>query len=120
MRLPAPHPLPTFIERPLRPTFLDVSPRRPATFFRPPLTPFGAAHHRLCVQNLQHFSCLPPRLEIFPFKLYNIGEGITEVEVLKWHVKVGQKVEDFDDLCVVQSDKSVVYLLLKYELSGVD
>jgi 2-oxoisovalerate dehydrogenase E2 component (dihydrolipoyl transacylase) len=40
------------------------------------------------------------------FKLHDIGEGITEVEVLKWHVAEGQEVEEFDVLCEVQSDKS--------------
>ena len=44
---------------------------------------------------------------IFPFKLFDIGEGITEVEVLKWAVEPGQRVEEFDNLCEVQSDKSV-------------
>ena len=50
-----------------------------------------------------------PRLlfPVFPFKLHDIGEGITEVEVLKWHVNEGDTVEEFDNLLEVQSDKSV-------------
>jgi len=41
-----------------------------------------------------------------PFKLHDIGEGITEVEMLKWKVAAGDRVDHFDDLCEVQSDKS--------------
>ncbi|WVQ72270.1 hypothetical protein IAR50_001819 [Cryptococcus sp. DSM 104548] len=45
-----------------------------------------------------------------PFKLHDVGEGIVEVEIIKWHVVEGQEVEEFDALVEVQSDKSVVEL----------
>ncbi|WVR03051.1 hypothetical protein IAU60_000040 [Kwoniella sp. DSM 27419] len=50
------------------------------------------------------------RAAMAPFKLHDIGEGIAEVEVLKWYVEEGQEVQEFDALCEVQSDKSVVEL----------
>lgn len=52
------------------------------------------------------FSTSSARDAPFQFKLFDVGEGITEVEVLKWDVQPGQRVEEFDALCEVQSDKS--------------
>ncbi|WRT63226.1 uncharacterized protein IL334_000129 [Kwoniella shivajii] len=50
------------------------------------------------------------RSTVSPFKLHDIGEGITEVEIIRWYVEEGQEVVEFDPLCEVQSDKSVVEL----------
>ncbi|KAL5317076.1 hypothetical protein ACEPPN_016130 [Leptodophora sp. 'Broadleaf-Isolate-01'] len=43
-----------------------------------------------------------------PFLLADIGEGITECQIMKWSVKPGDRIEQFDDICEVQSDKASV------------
>lgn len=41
-------------------------------------------------------------------KVANTAEGITECQIIKWHVKPGDVVEQFQALCEVQSDKATV------------
>lgn len=50
-----------------------------------------------------------------PFKLADIGEGIAEVELLKWFVKEGDTIRTFDRVCEVQSDKATVEITSRYE-----
>lgn len=47
---------------------------------------------------------------MFQFKLPDIGEGMHEGEIVKWHVKPGDKVEEDQVLLEVQNDKAVVEL----------
>ena len=50
-----------------------------------------------------------------PFLLADIGEGIAEVELLRWFVEEGQVVSEFDPVCEVQSDKATVEITSRYE-----
>lgn len=49
------------------------------------------------------------------FLLADIGEGITECEVLKWHCAVGDEISQFDKICEVQSDKANVEITSRYD-----
>ncbi|CEP10454.1 hypothetical protein [Parasitella parasitica] len=51
---------------------------------------------------------------IKPFLLADIGEGITECEIVQWFVEPGATVEEFDKVCEVQSDKASVEISSRY------
>jgi len=44
---------------------------------------------------------------IFKFKLPDIGEGIAEGQIARWHVKAGETIEEDESLLEVENDKSV-------------
>lgn len=50
-----------------------------------------------------------------PFLLTDIGEGIVEVEVIKFFVKEGDAVSQFQPLVEVQSDKATVEISSRYD-----
>ncbi|UKK02709.1 branched-chain alpha-keto acid dihydrolipoyl acyltransferase precursor [Theileria orientalis] len=54
------------------------------------------------------------RLALTTFKLSDIGEGINEVELLKWEKNVGDQVEEMESVCTVQSDKAAVEITSRY------
>ncbi|KAI0285516.1 2-oxoacid dehydrogenases acyltransferase-domain-containing protein [Russula brevipes] len=49
------------------------------------------------------------------FKLADIGEGITECEVIKWNVSPQSSIGIFEPLCEVQSDKASVEITSPYD-----
>lgn len=42
------------------------------------------------------------------FKFPDVGEGITEGEVVKWHVKEGDAIKEHDTLVEIETDKAIV------------
>ena len=44
----------------------------------------------------------------FEFRLPDVGEGITESELLTWHVAPGQEVREDQVLCEIETDKATV------------
>ncbi|KAK4547420.1 hypothetical protein LTR36_001076 [Oleoguttula mirabilis] len=56
------------------------------------------------------------RLDVVkPFLLADIGEGITECQLIQWFVQPGARVEQFDKLCEVQSDKASVEITSPFD-----
>jgi 2-oxoisovalerate dehydrogenase E2 component (dihydrolipoyl transacylase) len=52
---------------------------------------------------------------LMPFRLADIGEGIAEVELLRWYVKENDRISQFEKVCEVQSDKSTVDITSRYD-----
>ncbi|ORY47441.1 hypothetical protein BCR33DRAFT_678243, partial [Rhizoclosmatium globosum] len=61
------------------------------------------------------FHSSQPTHKKVPFLLADIGEGITECEVIQWFVKEGDRIEQFTKICEVQSDKASVEITSRYD-----
>src|SRR5207237_10933195 len=44
----------------------------------------------------------------FTFKLPDIGEGISEAEIVAWHVAVGDRIEEDQNIADMMTDKATV------------
>ncbi|MFN5821195.1 MAG: biotin/lipoyl-containing protein, partial [Novosphingobium sp.] len=53
----------------------------------------------------------------FTFRLPDIGEGIAEAEIVTWHVKVGDRIEEDGKIADVMTDKATVEM--ESPVSGV-
>ncbi|XP_055682638.1 lipoamide acyltransferase component of branched-chain alpha-keto acid dehydrogenase complex, mitochondrial [Lutzomyia longipalpis] len=67
------------------------------------------------IQHLRAISTSVQLNKVVSFNLSDIGEGIREVSVKEWFVKVGDTVEQFDNLCEVQSDKASVTITSRFD-----
>ena len=49
------------------------------------------------------------------FKMPDVGEGLTEAEILKWYVRPGDQVTDGQVVCEVETAKAAVELPIPYD-----
>lgn len=68
---------------------------------------------RCCYSN--HSLADLPAGGIVDVPLAQTGEGIAECELLKWFVKEGDEIEEFQPLCAVQSDKATIEITSRYK-----
>ncbi|KAF2496025.1 branched-chain alpha-keto acid dehydrogenase E2 component [Lophium mytilinum] len=66
-------------------------------------------------QPRRQFHSTPALDVVKPYLLADIGEGITECQVIQWFVQPGARVEQFDPICEVQSDKASVEITSRFD-----
>ncbi|KAL8827591.1 MAG: hypothetical protein Q9191_003090 [Dirinaria sp. TL-2023a] len=79
--------------------------------------------HRYCSRqnlwkpaiNRSHFHTSAPLAAIKPYILADIGEGIKEVQIIQWFVEPEARIEQFDKICEVQSDKAAVDITSRFD-----
>ena len=101
-----------------------VAPAALAASFRPVSAAAVAASSASAVRPLHtrcalRFASPAPQVALpgttIDFNLADIGEGIAECEVLRWFIKEGDTIAQFDKVCEVQSDKANVEITSRYD-----
>ncbi|CAE6489058.1 unnamed protein product [Rhizoctonia solani] len=78
--------------------------------------PVSLCRHGHRLRSLHYSAALfAKRKSLKTFHLADIGEGITECEVLKWSVKPQNPIGSFEPLCEVQSDKASVEITSPFD-----
>ncbi|MEM6664575.1 MAG: dihydrolipoamide acetyltransferase family protein, partial [Pseudomonadota bacterium] len=54
-------------------------------------------------------------MNILPIKLPDVGEGVTEAELVEWHVEVGDLIREDDIIAAVMTDKATVEIPSLYD-----
>lgn len=70
---------------------------------------------RILSLNSRGFRSIAGVFKTQEFLLAAVGEGISEVEVVDWHVKVGDSIAQFDKVCDVQTDKATVEITSRFD-----
>mmetsp|Transcript_7622 Transcript_7622/g.19672 ORF Transcript_7622/g.19672 Transcript_7622/m.19672 type:complete len:508 (-) Transcript_7622:90-1613(-) len=75
----------------------------------------AAAAARALAQSRRMLHVSAPQLaRVVPFNLADIGEAIAEVQIVEWYVQVGDTVEEFENVCLVESDKASVAITSRF------
>lgn len=69
------------------------------------------------LRNWRNINTSAINYKIVKFKIYDLGEGITEFQILQWNKNEGDRVEEMENLLTVQNDKATIDITSKY--SGV-
>ncbi|KAI5704528.1 hypothetical protein M8J75_006355 [Diaphorina citri] len=80
----------------------------------PPIVSYLPKSSLICHHHL-HTSCI--RHKLIQFNLADIGEGIREVNIKEWNGNVteGARINEFDVVCEVESDKASVTITSRYK-----